>query len=280
MGVSGSMFLLVPAYPGCPGSKAVKQSLLLLNGRCCHLSLSEVDLCSGCKIVLRRHTHTHARLTALCPGLPRWAGTRKVKPIWILLKQETVSGSGISWAICKSAHRSREITMPSPHRSVFLQAGCPSCCPTNSFKALKTKNCAQKTTTFIFLVTWVNFIVSVFKLVTNSQLRVYTVQLFDFQHFLQASGGQRIVIDTVGWSTFIPMLWLWNIGLKVFLCNRSRSERWYVELSIVQFVYEGVSFLNDEQENILRRHISGSDASNAMDRYLSWCWCLLFSFHL
>ena len=25
---------------------------------------------------------------------------RKVKPIWILLKQETVSGSGISWAIC------------------------------------------------------------------------------------------------------------------------------------------------------------------------------------
>jgi len=24
------MFLLVPAYPGCPGSKAVKRSLLLL----------------------------------------------------------------------------------------------------------------------------------------------------------------------------------------------------------------------------------------------------------
>ena len=43
------------------------------------------------------HTHTHTRLTALFPGLPVWAGTRKVKPIWILLKQETVSGSGISW---------------------------------------------------------------------------------------------------------------------------------------------------------------------------------------
>ena len=26
------------------------------------------------------HTHTHTRLTALCPGLPGWAGTRKVKP--------------------------------------------------------------------------------------------------------------------------------------------------------------------------------------------------------
>jgi len=26
------------------------------------------------------HTHTHIRLTALCPGLPGWAGTRKIKP--------------------------------------------------------------------------------------------------------------------------------------------------------------------------------------------------------
>jgi len=45
--------------------------------------------------------------------------------------------SGISWAICKSAPRSRQITTPAPHHSVFLQAGCPSCRPTNSVKALK-----------------------------------------------------------------------------------------------------------------------------------------------
>jgi len=32
--------------------------------------------------------------------------------MWILLKQETVSGSGISWVICKSAPLSRQITMP------------------------------------------------------------------------------------------------------------------------------------------------------------------------
>ena len=44
---------------------------------------------------------------------------QKGKPIWILLKQETVSGSGIRWAICKSAPRSRQITMPAPHHSVF-----------------------------------------------------------------------------------------------------------------------------------------------------------------
>ena len=33
-------------------------------------------------------THTHTHLTALCPGLPGRAGIRKVKPIWILLKQK------------------------------------------------------------------------------------------------------------------------------------------------------------------------------------------------
>ena len=76
--------------------------------------------------VIILNTHTHTRLTALFPGLLGWAGTRKVKPIWILLKQETVSGSGISWAICKSARRSRQITTPAPHHSRFLQAGCPS----------------------------------------------------------------------------------------------------------------------------------------------------------
>jgi len=48
-----------------------------------------------------------------------------------------VSGSGISWAICKSVPRSRQITTPALHYSSFLQAGCPSCRPTNDFKALK-----------------------------------------------------------------------------------------------------------------------------------------------
>jgi len=53
-----------------------------------------------------------------------------------LLEQETLSGSGISWAICKSASRPRQITMPAP-TTQFLQAQCPSCYPTNSVKALK-----------------------------------------------------------------------------------------------------------------------------------------------
>ena len=79
------------------------------------------------------YTHTHTHLTALFPGLPAWAGTRKVKPIWISLKQETVSGSGISWAICKSAPCSRQLTTPAPHHSVFYRLDAlPAAQPTAS----------------------------------------------------------------------------------------------------------------------------------------------------
>jgi len=104
----------------------------------CHRCADSVEGKGTCELVSpgSTHTHTHTRLMALFPGLPGRASTRKVKPIWILLKQETVSGSGISWAICKSAPRSRQITTPVPHHC-FLQARCPSCHPTNSVKALK-----------------------------------------------------------------------------------------------------------------------------------------------
>jgi len=55
---------------------------------------------------------------------------------WILLKQETVSSSIISWDIFKSAPHPRQITTSIPPLS-FLQAECPSCHPTNSVRALK-----------------------------------------------------------------------------------------------------------------------------------------------
>ena len=55
-------------------------------------------------------------------------------------KQETVSGSGISWAImqvCTSLQTDNHASTPPLS---FLQAGCPSCRPTNSVKALKAVN--------------------------------------------------------------------------------------------------------------------------------------------
>jgi len=86
------------------------------------------------KSTVSKHTHTHIHLTAFCPGLLRWASTRKVTPIWISLKQETVSGSGISWAICKSAPLFRQITTPAPHHSVFYR---PDSLPAAQLRARK-----------------------------------------------------------------------------------------------------------------------------------------------
>ena len=72
-------------------------------------------------------THTHTRLTALCRGLPRLAGTRKVKPIWILLKQETVSGSG-HMQVCTSLQTDNHASNPplSFYRSDALPAAQPT----------------------------------------------------------------------------------------------------------------------------------------------------------
>ena len=66
--------------------------------------------------------HTHTRpFNGPFSGTTRVSRYQKGKPIRILVKQETVSGSGISWAIYKSAPRSRQITTPAPHHSVFYR---------------------------------------------------------------------------------------------------------------------------------------------------------------
>ena len=86
------------------------------------------------------HTHTHTRLTAFCPGLPRWTGIRKEKPILILLKQETVSGSGIHWVICKSAPCSRQITTPVPHYTQFFTGRMPFLPPNQQRQSTEGKS--------------------------------------------------------------------------------------------------------------------------------------------
>ena len=81
------------------------------------------------------HTQPFYCSSGICPGPPGWAGTRKVKTNLDLLEQEIVSGSGICW-VYASLH-----LIPDNHANIpplsFLQAGCHSCRPTNSVKALK-----------------------------------------------------------------------------------------------------------------------------------------------
>ena len=94
--------------------------------------------------VTHTHTHTHTPILSLYWILSGTAQvsqhqkgkTSNVKSIWMYWSKR-VSGSGISWAICKSARWPRQITTPAPITH-FLQAGYPSCCRTNSVKALKS----------------------------------------------------------------------------------------------------------------------------------------------
>jgi len=56
------------------------------------------------------------------------------------LKQETMSGGGINWDICKSAPHSRQITTPAPHHSVFYKPDAlPATQPTASKHWRQTK---------------------------------------------------------------------------------------------------------------------------------------------
>ena len=72
------------------------------------------------------------------------------KPIWILLKQETMRGSGISWAICKSASRSRQITIPAPHHSSFFTGRMPFLPPNQQRQS--TEGIIHRYTNYTFLL--------------------------------------------------------------------------------------------------------------------------------
>ena len=127
---------------------------------------------------------------ALFPGLSRWADTRKEKPIWILLKQETVSGSGICWAICKFAPCSSQITMPVPYHSSFLQAGCPSCRPTNSIKTLKTR-IYIKLNRLVFLRAWQSSHTTSLQVLFGLPLRLGPSTSYSIHFFTQSSSSFR-----------------------------------------------------------------------------------------
>ena len=65
--------------------------------------------------------YTHTRLTALFLGLPGWAGTRKVKTNLDFTETRDSEWQWHQLGICKSASRSRQITTPAPHHSVFYR---------------------------------------------------------------------------------------------------------------------------------------------------------------
>ena len=151
-------------------------------------------------------THTHR--TALCPGLPGWAGTRKVKPIWILLKQETVSGSGISWTVCKSAPRSRQITTPAPQQQlVDKESLCSGCFAWQySLQVLAVSEFRKAFFGFFsaFLCTTICLYASV-RVLLNSQTDVKPIWILLKQETVSGSGISWTICKSAPRSTQITM---------------------------------------------------------------------------
>jgi len=91
--------------------------------------------------------HHHNRFTALLPGPPGWAGARTEL---------------LDFMVQGKINRSRHTDHPAGHHSIqtnqcpppssphFLQAGCPSCRPTNSVKA--RCECQTKVCSLLYIV--------------------------------------------------------------------------------------------------------------------------------
>jgi len=82
-----------------------------------------------------RHTHTHPFNGPLSrtTRVSRYQKGKANLDLNEARDNETLSGSGISWAVCKSAHRSRQITTPAPLHSVFYRPDAiPATQPTAS----------------------------------------------------------------------------------------------------------------------------------------------------
>jgi len=129
---------------------------------------------------------------ALCPGLSRWPGTRKVKPIWILLKQETAGGSGISWAICKSAPRPRQIPVPAPYHSIFTSC-MPFLPPNQQCQSTEGINLHMK--------------VSIISIAADAILRGCCLQLLDDDDRLSLCSGRNSTALSIASSAVSIQLW-------------------------------------------------------------------------
>jgi len=113
-----------------------------------HRTINDWRLCLQTATTGHKH-HTYIQYTYAHPFNGPFSGTTQVSRYQkgkTNRKQETASGSGISWAVCKSAPRSRQPRQHPTSLRSFLQTRCPSCRPTNSAKALKVHHALYRTT--------------------------------------------------------------------------------------------------------------------------------------
>jgi len=85
----------------------------------CFFQCYDITGCVSRRLPVPKKTHTHTTILLLfwnMSGTTRVSRYQKGKTILDLLEQETVGGSGICWAICKSAPHPRQ-----PHQHPITQ---------------------------------------------------------------------------------------------------------------------------------------------------------------
>ena len=204
------------------------------------------------------HTHRHTCLTALCPGLPGWAGTRKVKPIWISLKQETVSGSGISWAVCKYAPHCRQIPADSQHPTTqFFTDRMPFLLPNKQHQSAEGL-CVQLSPSDISADCWITLVTFTSQtpfLITKSTLFNQSPQL--------------------------PVHMQWILCENMLLSHITHWAVWYVLCSQLSRLVLVLLFLLFRWQSRFRRlcfisHCGGGFVNNLLllfHRLCRCCWC-------
>jgi len=112
-----------------------------------------------------------------------------------------VSGSGISWAICKSAPRSRQITTPAPHRSVFT--GRMPFLPPNH-------QCQSTEGTYLVIVS-----IAYYASIVYFALAAVTVH-----------SSHMTVPSSASWSRFSPGFVNWHVSTMWFMvCRWQQSQK-------------------------------------------------------
>ena len=177
------------------------------------------------------HTHTHPfngslSGTTLVNRYQKGKTNRdftEAKPIWILLKQETVSGSGISWAICKSAPRCRQITMPAPHHSVFT--GRMPFLPPNQQCQSTEGNVSYNTVDLKSLSSMVS------------------------QHEYQLVVIVRLIFNWLAWyeySTFSQLIGLWKLFWECFICMWLKQVATFLRSYFFVFVHSSATWMTTD----------------------------------
>ena len=129
-----------------------------------------------------------------------------------------MSGSSISWAICKSAPRCRQITMPATHHSVFYRPDAlPAAQPTAS------KHWSYLINVYIMLCSKLLAVVAVSCLCVQSLLRNYEGDIEELSRKQKLAVEKVELAQMTEWKAFSKKFRLEQVS---FLCFLSWFSTW------------------------------------------------------